>query len=177
MAVADVIRLLGVNPMYPNRVVHTEISEPELPQFGTLAVPPGDSLASYLTHHRIHLYSHQCDAINRIWSGKNVIITTPTASGKTLAFNFPVFEESERDNGARALYLYPTKALSNDQLATLEQMVQFTGIQPGRQSTMGTPPSQNGQRFVKTHESSSQTRMNSTRCCPGMRSGARFFPT
>ena len=128
MAVADVIRLLGVNPMYRNRVVHTEISEPELPQFGTLEVPPGDTLASYLTHHRIHLYSHQCDAINRIWSGKNVIITTPTASGKTLAFNLPVFEELERDNGARALYLYPTKALSNDQLATLEQMVQFTGI-------------------------------------------------
>jgi len=128
MAVADVIRLLGVNPMYRNRVVHIEISEPELPQFGTLEVPPGDTLASYLTHHRIHLYSHQCDAINRIWSGKNVIITTPTASGKTLAFNLPVFEELERDNGARALYLYPTKALSNDQLATLEQMVQFTGI-------------------------------------------------
>ena len=128
MAVADVIRILGVNPVYRNRVVHTEISEPELPQFGTLEVPPGDTLASYLTHHRIHLYSHQCDAINRIWSGKNVIITTPTASGKTLAFNLPVFEELERDNGARALYLYPTKALSNDQLATLEQMVQFTGI-------------------------------------------------
>jgi DEAD/DEAH box helicase domain-containing protein len=128
MAVADVIRLLDVNPIYRNRVVHTEISEPEFPQFGTLEVPPGDSLASYLTHHRIHLYSHQCDAINRIWCGKNVIMTTPTASGKTLAFNLPVFEELERDNGARALYLYPTKALSNDQLATLEQMVQFTGI-------------------------------------------------
>jgi len=128
MAVADVIRLLGVNPVYRNRVVHREISEPEPPQFGTLEVPPGDTLASYLTQHRIRLYSHQCDAINRIRSGKNVIITTPTASGKTLAFNLPVFERLEGDSEARALYLYPTKALSHDQLATLEQMAQFTGI-------------------------------------------------
>jgi len=128
MAVADVIRLLGVNPVYRNRVAHIEISEPELPQFGTLEVPPGDTLASYLTQHRIRLYSHQCDVINRIRSGKNVIITTPTASGKTLAFNLPVFEGLEGDSEACALYLYPTKALSNDQLATLEQMVQFTGI-------------------------------------------------
>ena len=128
MVVADVIRLLGVNPLYRNRVVHIEISEKAPPQFGTLEVPPGDTLTSYLTQHRISLYSHQCDAINRIRSGKNVIITTPTASGKTLAFNLPVFEGLEEDREARALYLYPTKALSNDQLATLEQMAMFTGI-------------------------------------------------
>ncbi len=60
--------------------------------------------------------------------GKSVIITTPTASGKTLAFNLPVFECLEKDPDTRALYLYPTKALSNDQLETLEQMAQFTGI-------------------------------------------------
>ncbi len=128
MAVADVIRLLGVNPVYRNRVVHIETTEPEPPHNGTLALPLGDTLESYLTQHRIHLYSHQCDAINHIRSGKNVIITTPTASGKTLAFNLPVFERLEVDTDARALYLYPTKALSNDQLATIEQMAQFTGI-------------------------------------------------
>ena len=128
MAVADVIRLLGVNPVYRNRTVHTEICEPELPQFGTLEVPLKDTLESYLDQHRIRLYSHQCEAINRIRTGKNVIITTPTASGKTLAFNLPVFERLESDTEARALYLYPTKALSNDQLATLAQMALYTGI-------------------------------------------------
>jgi DEAD/DEAH box helicase domain-containing protein len=128
MAVADVIRLLGVNPVYQNRMVHIETTEPEPPHYGTLALPLGDTLESYLKQHRIRLYSHQCEAINRIRSGKNVIITTPTASGKTLAFNLPVFEGLEADSEARALYLYPTKALSNDQLTTLEQMAQFTGI-------------------------------------------------
>ena len=128
MAVADVIRLLGVNPVYRNRMVHIETTEPDPPRYGTIVLPLGDTLESYLTQHRIRLYSHQCDAINCIRSGKNVIITTPTASGKTLAFNIPVFERLESDTEARALYLYPTKALSNDQLTPLEQMAQFTGI-------------------------------------------------
>jgi len=128
MAVADVIRLINVNPVYRNRVVYTETTEPASPLYGTLHAPLGDTLESYLSHRRIRLYSHQCEAVNRIRTGKNVIITTPTASGKTLAFNIPVFEGLEADLEARALYIYPTKALSNDQFATLEQMAQFTGI-------------------------------------------------
>jgi DEAD/DEAH box helicase domain-containing protein len=128
MAVTDVIRLLGTNPVYRDRVVYTETTGPVPPRYGTPEIPLGCTLASYLSQHRIHLYCHQCEAVNAIRSGKNVIITTPTASGKTLAFNLPVFERLEKDGEARALYLYPTKALSNDQLATLEQMAQFTGI-------------------------------------------------
>ena len=128
MAVADVIRLLSVNPVYRNRMIYTETTGPVPPRYGELEVPLDDILESYLRQHRIRLYLHQCEAVNHIRSGKNVIITTPTASGKTLAFNLPVFEGLESDAEARALYLYPTKALSHDQLATLEQMAQFTGI-------------------------------------------------
>jgi DEAD/DEAH box helicase domain-containing protein len=57
-----------------------------------------------------------------------VILTTPTASGKTLAFNIPVFTALEQDSDARALYLYPTKALANDQLLPLDALSRFTGI-------------------------------------------------
>jgi len=114
--------------MYRSRMVHIETTGPVPPRYGTLKTPLNDTLESYINQHRIRLYSHQCEAINRIRSGKNVIITTPTASGKTLAFNLPVFEGLEGNSEARALYLYPTKALSNDQLATLKQMAQFTGI-------------------------------------------------
>ena len=128
MAIADLLRLLGINPVYRNRVVHMDVSGPKEARYGELRTPLSPSLAAYLKHKNIRLYSHQCDAIDRIRAGKNVIITTPTASGKTLAFNLPVFEKLETDPAARALYLYPTKALSNDQLATLEQMALFTGI-------------------------------------------------
>jgi len=128
MAVEDVLRLLTTNPVYRDRLVHTRIIEPEPPRYGTLDTPLPDSITSYLEQNGIRLYTHQCDAINRIRAGKNVILTTPTASGKTLAFNIPVFTALNSDPEARALYLYPTKALSNDQLAILEQMAHYTGI-------------------------------------------------
>jgi DEAD/DEAH box helicase domain-containing protein len=128
MAVADVLGLLGHNPCYRQRVVHIGITEPESPQYGELHAPLNGAIAGYLEQRGIQLYTHQCDAINHIRNGKNVIITTPTASGKTLAFNIPVFQQQAADPQARALYLYPTKALSNDQLATVQQMAHFTGI-------------------------------------------------
>ncbi|MDO9550417.1 MAG: DEAD/DEAH box helicase [Methanoregula sp.] len=142
MAVEDVLRLLTSNPVYRNRVVHTEIIEPVPPSYGTLDTPLPDSITSYLDQNGIRLYTHQCDAINRIRAGKNVILTTPTASGKTLAFNIPVFTALNEDPDARALYLYPTKALSNDQLTSLEQMAHYTGISAKPAIYDGdTPPS------------------------------------
>lgn len=128
MAVTDLLCLLGQNPVYRNRVVFTKITEPEPPHYGTLTALLNAALAGYLAQRGMRLYTHQCDAINHIRNGKDVIITTPTASGKTLAFNIPVFEQLAMDPEARALYLYPTKALANDQLDTLEQMARFTGI-------------------------------------------------
>ena len=128
MAVADIVRLLETNILYSKRVVCRHLSEPEAPRYGTLSTPLPDILTAYLDQNHIQLYSHQCDAIDHIRSGKNAIITTPTASGKTLTFNIPVFERIHIDPDARALYLYPTKALSNDQYATLSQIAQFTGI-------------------------------------------------
>lgn len=128
MAVADLIRLLNVNPVYRTRFVHMKTTEPEPARYGLLETPLSPSLEAYLDQRGIRLYSHQCEAINHVRAGKNVVLTTSTASGKTLAFNIPVFSDLESHPDARALYLYPTKALSNDQFLTLEQMVQFTGI-------------------------------------------------
>lgn len=128
VAIPDLLRLLSLNPVYRARVVHTDITEPSEARYGELRTPLSAALAAYIQQKNIRLYAHQCDAINHLRDGRNVIITTPTASGKTLAFNLPVFEQLERDPAARALYLFPTKALSNDQLTTLEQMDRFTGI-------------------------------------------------
>jgi DEAD/DEAH box helicase domain-containing protein len=68
------------------------------------------------------LYSHQLQAWDYVHAGKNIIIATGTASGKTLAYNLPVITELLNDEAARALYLFPTKALAQDQLATLERL-------------------------------------------------------
>src|SRR5438876_943416 len=59
-------------------------------------------------------YTHQAAAIEAINAGRNVVVVTPTASGKTLCYNAPVLSTILADPEARALYLFPTKALSQD---------------------------------------------------------------
>ncbi|MGI8988787.1 MAG: DEAD/DEAH box helicase [Bryobacteraceae bacterium] len=73
------------------------------------------------------LYSHQREAFEVVSSGKNLVIVTPTASGKTLCYNLPVLDLLMRDDGARAVYLFPTKALAEDQLHELQTLVDEMG--------------------------------------------------
>ncbi|HEY8550435.1 MAG TPA: DEAD/DEAH box helicase [Vicinamibacterales bacterium] len=69
------------------------------------------------------LYTHQAETMAHVLAGRSVVVVTPTASGKTLCFNGPVLDAILRDPSARALYLYPTKALAQDQLAELHGLV------------------------------------------------------
>jgi DEAD/DEAH box helicase domain-containing protein len=73
------------------------------------------------------LYSHQGEAFEIVKSGRNVVIVTPTASGKTLCYNLPVLDLLLRDPESRAIYLYPTKALAEDQLHEFQTAVEEIG--------------------------------------------------
>ena len=66
------------------------------------------------------LYTHQAEAIDHALAGRNAVVVTPTASGKTLCYNAPVLHSILQDPSSRALYLFPTKALAQDQLAELQ---------------------------------------------------------
>jgi len=80
-------------------------------------------LCASLASRRIeHLYTHQAEAFAHILAGRNVVTTTPTASGKTLCYNAPVLDAILKDPSTRALYLFPTKALAQDQLAELHAL-------------------------------------------------------
>jgi DEAD/DEAH box helicase domain-containing protein len=68
------------------------------------------------------LYTHQAEAFEHVLGGRNVVTITPTASGKTLCYNAPVLNAILKDPSARALYLFPTKALAQDQLAELHAL-------------------------------------------------------
>jgi DEAD/DEAH box helicase domain-containing protein len=68
------------------------------------------------------LYTHQAVAVEHALTRRNVVVTTPTASGKTLCYNAPVLSAILRDPSTRALYLFPTKALAQDQLAGLSEL-------------------------------------------------------
>ncbi|MEX2661239.1 MAG: DEAD/DEAH box helicase [Vicinamibacterales bacterium] len=71
------------------------------------------------------LYTHQSEAFAHVLHGRNVVSTTPTASGKTLCYNAPVLNAILQDPSTRALYLFPTKALAQDQLAELHALSQL----------------------------------------------------
>ena len=70
------------------------------------------------------LYTHQASASEAVRAGKNVVIVTPTASGKTLCYNLPILNAILENSDTRALYLFPTKALAQDQLAELHDLNQ-----------------------------------------------------
>src|SRR5512134_2799272 len=70
-----------------------------------------------------NLYAHQLEAWLHARAGENIMLATGTASGKTLAYNLPVFARLLHDPNARALYLFPTKALAQDQLSNLQSSI------------------------------------------------------
>ena len=73
------------------------------------------------------LYTHQAAAIEAVEAGKNVVVVTPTASGKTMCYNLPVLSAILKNPDARALYLFPTKALSADQVSELYELIEAMG--------------------------------------------------
>jgi DEAD/DEAH box helicase domain-containing protein len=74
------------------------------------------------------LYRHQAEAVSQVLGRQSVCVVTPTASGKTLCYNLPVLDAILRDDQARALYLFPTKALAQDQLGELVRLVDDLGV-------------------------------------------------
>jgi len=130
-------------PWYHNQISHTEAIPPT--QAESVAVSLHPTLKAYLDERGISLYRHQKDAIEAIRAGQDVIITTPSASGKTLAFNLPIVEALIADQQSSALYLYPLKALANDQLQKLLDLEQVTGLRLAPSTYDGdTPTSQRG---------------------------------
>src|SRR4051812_18809012 len=99
------------------------------------------------------LYTHQADAVDHALARRNVVVITPTASGKTLCYNAPVLDAILRDPSSRALYLFPTKALAQDQLAELqglcETIDQATGEKVGVFTYDGDTP-QDARRTIRS---------------------------
>ncbi len=107
-------QIADIEPL-PSRAPTYAVPDPALPE----------PLASLVRKMGIpELYSHQVALLGHARLGRNVIITTATASGKTLAFNLPVFETMLESRTATALYLYPMKAVTQDQLKVLKRFEQ-----------------------------------------------------
>ncbi|MBM3136070.1 MAG: DEAD/DEAH box helicase [Chloroflexi bacterium] len=110
-------------PGYRGQIVHVERMPARAPRYGRLERPLPPALAAALRRRGIRdLYTHQAQAINAVRRGENVVVSTSTASGKTLCYNLPVLEAIIKERQARALYLFPTKALAQDQLRSLREL-------------------------------------------------------
>jgi DEAD/DEAH box helicase domain-containing protein len=111
-------------PDYRQQIVHIERIPHQGAIFGKLDSPLHPSLQACLESLGISaLYSHQAEALNAILAGKNVIIATPSASGKSLCYQLATLDALLHDKNSRALYIFPTKALAQDQLRGLKQIL------------------------------------------------------
>jgi DEAD/DEAH box helicase domain-containing protein len=93
------------------------------PNFAALPRDLRPAMVAALAARGIHrLYTHQADAYEAVRKGRHLVVVTPTASGKTLCYNLPVLQRLLENPEKRALYLFPTKALAQDQLAELSAL-------------------------------------------------------
>jgi DEAD/DEAH box helicase domain-containing protein len=125
MDVIGFLREIASDRRYAKQIVHVRMLEPAPARYAQPRTELPQALWSVLRKNGIfQLYAHQAAAIDAVAEGKDVAIVTGAASGKTLCYNIPVVSRLLGEPDARAMYLFPTKALTQDQLATLQRWVQ-----------------------------------------------------
>jgi DEAD/DEAH box helicase domain-containing protein len=134
MDVTSFLDHLKRQPFYQGQLVHLEQIPRRSAKYGTLRSSLHPALQRQLSQTQgiDRLFTHQAEAVNAALAGRHVIVVTGTASGKTLCYNLPVLEAILERPAARALYLYPTKALAQDQLRALEELGCTVEGRPGR---------------------------------------------
>jgi DEAD/DEAH box helicase domain-containing protein len=125
MTIVSFIEHLKAQPFYKGQINHVHQLPAKLARYGELESPLPKQLWEALKESGVErLYAHQAQAVNAVRRGDNVIVATSTASGKTLIYNLPALESILADWRARALFLFPTKALAQDQLRALGELTQ-----------------------------------------------------
>jgi DEAD/DEAH box helicase domain-containing protein len=135
MDVERFLRRIGAGSDWHRQIVHIEHLAARPARYAVPSVPLPDRIQHMLLEQHIErLYSHQVEALDVARSGAGFVITTGTASGKTLCYNLPIFERLLEEQEACALFIYPTKALAQDQLRGLLRSVHAMGLE----ATAGT---------------------------------------
>ena len=120
MDITTFLNYLTAQPGYSGQIAHIEHIPARKARYAETDKPLPDRLHDCLGKHGLlPLYTHQAEAIDHARQGRNVMVATSSASGKTLCYNIPVMESILAERASRALYLFPTKALAQDQLRNL----------------------------------------------------------
>lgn len=124
MTLRQILDRIQSDPRLSSRIAAWRELPARRAQFAPFPDAVHPDLARALQTRRIEaLYTHQAEAFAAVHTDRNVVVVTPTASGKTLCYNLPVLNRILREPDARALYLFPTKALSADQVDELQVLV------------------------------------------------------
>lgn len=128
-SVAQIIAEIKCMDWYTGQIVPDghRVFDPQGAIFGDLKFQLSQNLvnALYNTKNITQLYSHQAEAINNLHEGFNVIVSTSTSSGKSLIYQIPMLHELELDPNSRGMYIFPTKALAQDQRRSMKELLRF----------------------------------------------------
>jgi DEAD/DEAH box helicase domain-containing protein len=128
-SIAEIIEEIKGDQLYLDQIVEDghRVFDPREPVYGDLDFLMSQELvnAIYTARNITRLYSHQVEAINNLHAGHDVIVSTSTSSGKSLIYQIPVLHELEQDPETRAMFIFPTKALAQDQKRSLVEVLGY----------------------------------------------------
>lgn len=168
---------LKSSPLYRQQITHIEHIPERKARYGELEIPLNPYLQRHLENIGLFpLYTHQAEAINSIRKGKNIVISTPAASGKSLCYNLPVLEALIKDKQACFLYIFPTKALSQDQWRAFKEFSSpFFSPNEGGTFDGDTPPDERRRLKKKGRLILTNPDMLHLGILPNHNTWARFF--
>ncbi|HUW94988.1 MAG TPA: DEAD/DEAH box helicase, partial [Anaerolineae bacterium] len=129
MNLSQVLSQMQATPKLRDQVTAWKVIEATAGSFVDFPESVDPRLVGVLEERGIErLFTHQREAIEAVHGGENVVVVTPTASGKTLCYNVPILNSLLENPESRAMYLFPTKALSQDQLDELHGLITDLGV-------------------------------------------------
>lgn len=136
--VTQILQQFQLDERMKSNIAHWETIPPR--EARTVPFPPelDERIRYTLANRGIHsLYTHQAASFQYVREGKHIVAVTPTASGKSMCYHLPVLQALSVDSQVRALYLFPTKALAQDQKSELHELIEGTGFPSNRKPMMG----------------------------------------
>ncbi|KAH8729034.1 DEAD/DEAH box helicase-like protein [Phaeosphaeriaceae sp. PMI808] len=128
-SIPEIVNEIKTLEWYSGQIVPDghRVFDPQPPIYGDLNFQLSQNMVNALfnTKNITELYAHQAEAINNLYEGHNVIVSTSTSSGKSLIYQIPVLHQLEQDPETRAMYIFPTKALAQDQRKSMKELLQY----------------------------------------------------
>ncbi|KAI9054914.1 hypothetical protein LZ554_002058 [Drepanopeziza brunnea f. sp. 'monogermtubi'] len=152
--ISEIVSEIKESEWYTQQIVPDghRVFDPQEAIYGDLNFQLSQDLvnALYNTKNITQLYAHQAEAINNLHDGHHVVVSTSTSSGKSLIYQLPVLHELEKDHNTRAMYIFPTKALAQDQRRSLKEMMRFmTGLEQTIVETFDGDTPMSGRNLIR----------------------------